>query len=82
LSLPRVARCCRSELLRKNGFNACSVAPQRAEHVGPLELTALLLNAQIEYFLSHFALAHFEFSDGQFLDFSDFHGGLLCRVVA
>jgi hypothetical protein len=73
--------CCRA-LLRKHGFNARSVTTQRAEHVGSLELTALLLDAQIEYFLSHVPLARFELSNCQFLDFSDFHDGLLCRVVA
>ena len=50
--------------------------------MGPFELTTLLLNAQIEYFLSRLALARFELSYGQFLDFSDFHDGLFCRVVA
>ncbi|HEY5769998.1 MAG TPA: hypothetical protein VIS71_09145, partial [Terrimicrobium sp.] len=45
------------------------------------ELTTLLLNAQIEYFLPDFALAGVEFLQGKFLNFGDFHGALFCRVM-
>lgn len=48
---------CFCGLAAENGFDACDVATCSANEVGTLELTALLLDAQVEEFLAEFALA-------------------------
>ena len=46
------------------------------------QLARLLLDPEVENFLSGLALARLEFLDGEFLYFGDLHDQLLCGTMA
>ena len=69
-------------LFCENGIDAGCVSPERTQHVRLFQLARLLLNPQVENFLSHFAFTGLEFLDSEFLDFGDFHGQLFRRTMA
>jgi hypothetical protein len=63
-------------------FDGGCVSPELTQHVRLFQLARMLLNPQVENFLSHFAFTGLEFLDSEFLDFGDFHGQLFRRTMA
>ena len=62
--------------LGKDGFNPSHIAAEAFDAGWVFQLTTLLLDAQIEHFMTHLAALRSQFVNGEFSEFFDLHTSL------